>query len=467
MLKKGDIIELEIESLAFGGSGIGKFGEEKLAIFVEDTVPGDLVKVEIGTRKKKYAYGYLREILKKSDARIKPHCAHFGERNEDFTKGCGGCALQFMSYENQLLIKEQHVRDAVTRIGGFKPEIVLPILGCKSEWYYRNKMEFSFSRDKNDKLGLGLHLRRMHHDVVELSECFLMESFIGNFVSGMREMFRELDSQKRIDGLKSLIVRIGKNTGELMINLLVENLEPWFLKEFEKEVKKFCTDYADFKLESIFLISTNNQKGKPKTVSDILLYGKPIINEKLELSNGDTFKFEISPQAFFQTNTKQAEKLYSLTIDAAELSGDEVLYDLFCGTGTIGICASRKAKKVYGIELNQSAVINARKNALINEASNIDFVVGDVTKLVGNMSQKPDVIIVDPPRNGLNEEIINKCSEFGPERIVYVSCNPTTMARDLNLFTKTGYKLLSVQPVDMFPQTYHIECVAKLIKLSS
>lgn len=509
MLKKGDIITLTIESLAFGGAGVGhiKQDERNFTVFVEDTVPGDEVKVRIGSRKKQYARGYIETLIKPSSKRIKPHCRHFSKQQEipPEKQNCGGCSLQYLTYQDQLAIKEQHVRDAVVRIGELAEELVLPIIGCEEPWYYRNKMEFSFSRTLDGLLCLGLHQKRRHHDVVEQTECFLMESYIGDFVTAIRDFIRQWEQQnvQQSEGkLQSLIIREGKNTGEVMVNLVAENGKPQFLLEFTELVRNFFDKpasqkmpqnketTADFlnttlnfsrKLQSIYFTEITNQKGQRKQVREDLLWGEPVINEvlyiaeslKIDFSRGDTLgnqpkrslHFSISPSAFFQPNTRQAQILFSLACAAAELTGKEVVYDLYCGAGTIGLSCAASALKVIGVELNPSAIEKAVENAQTNNIQNARFVAGNVLSLVDSFEEKPDIVMVDPPRNGLEPAVVEKIIELNPQRIVYVSCNPTSLARDLKIFAHNGYSIISIQPVDMFPQTYHIESVVKLENL--
>lgn len=503
-MKKGDEVQLSISALAFGGSGIGRImiEDRPFTIFVEDTVPGDVVKVRIGTKKKKYAYGYVISFVERSGQRKVPLCKHFGSFDEHGHRkpACGGCALQFLTYEDQLKLKEQHVRDALTRIGGLDESLVKPIICVKSEWFYRNKMDFSFSLDQAEQLHLGLHVRRMHHNVVELEECFLMNSYIGNFIKIVRDFFRnEVQIKPKIaKTLQSLIIREGKYTGEVMVNLIRENGEesPEFLTPFKQLVIDFFetnrsqaiasyprTDVnfpqtPEPKLTSLYFTNIINQKGSPKKLTEKLLWGEAVIHDTLHLPDGRALQFQISPQAFFQPNTFQAEILYAEALKAASLMGTETVFDLFCGAGTIGIFCTAFAQKVFGIELNESAVKNARNNAKLNHIQNIEFLVGDVGKMLPQFSApkpttdtldqslhvQPDVIIVDPPRNGLEPKVIDQVASFSPKRIVYVSCSPPSLARDLKLFQQKNYKTLSVQPVDMFPQTYHIECVAVLEK---
>ncbi len=518
-LKTGNEVEVLIDTLAFGGEGVGRIqiDEKAFTVFVEDVAPGDRVLAQITQRKRNFARGFVKKILEPSALRIEPRCRHFGtsftaDGQPDLGKNCGGCTLQFVNYDQQLRFKEQQVRDAILRIGGVKDDLVLPIIGPADPWFYRNKMEFSFQVDSRaetyahghaamrTKFELGLHLRGRHYDVTRLEECFLMAPYVGELVSSASKFFQKLliegtlpdmDSQKN-SGFKlcSLTIREGKNTGERMLILTAENfaMEKWpdsaggllgeiscdFLRDFQKWA---CDFFAGKKLalDSLYFINVRNQTGRPKTSTEHLLYGKPTILEELragtdagargqahEHTPTRKLQFQISPTAFFQPNTRQAEILYAKALEAAALTGTEIVYDLFCGTGTIGIFCARNAHRVYGIELNASAIENARVNAALNSISNIEFLVGDVGKHLPKIADKPDVIIVDPPRGGLEPKVVEKTMTLNPRRIVYVSCNPATLARDIKLFGK-NFRLISVQPVDMFPQTYHIENVALLI----
>jgi 23S rRNA (uracil1939-C5)-methyltransferase len=473
-IKNGDVIELAIESLAFGAEGVAHLETAKgrLAIFVEGTVPGDIVRARIGSVKRNFARANALEIVKKSHLRIEPLCQHFGS--------CGGCAFQFISYADQLKIKEQHARDSITRLGGFDEAIVKPIIGCEEPWYYRNKMEFSFSRELKPggqgRLTLGLHERRRHHDVTELTRCLLMNSYVGPLVSEVRDFCRAKDEQGQLKELKllSLTIREGKNSGEVMVNLSAENGQPEFLQEFTIFLRNAFDKYAQvpvlkapakpIHLTSVYFTQTINIKGKPKKIIEQPLWGKEYINESLKIADGMELKFRISPRSFFQPNTRQAEKLYGLVMEAAAPKKHETVFDLFCGAGTIGCFCALKAGKVFGIELNESAIRDARDNAADNNIKNIEFIAGEVGKVTPTIGFKPDTVIVDPPRGGLDGQAFEQVTGLEPARIVYVSCNPSTLARDLALLQKTGYTLLSVQPVDMFPQTYHIECVAVMEK---
>lgn len=464
-MKRGDTIELSIESIAFGGAGVGHLETEhgRFAVFVEDTVPGDRVLARIGGRKRKHAYGYVDKFIERAGSRVEPHCGHFGLCGDK----CGGCSLQYLGYEDQLAVKQRNVSDAIERLGGFDPGVVLPIIGCESPWYYRNKMEFSFGRTLGGRLDLGLHVKRRHHDIVEIKECYLFAPYIGKFIVETREFFRELDDRGLLKelSLQSLYVREGKNTGEVMINLVYENGKAEFLEEFAELVRNFFDTVSDRCLKSVFATEIDNLKGRKRSLREQLLWGEPCIRETLEVA-GSELSFEIAPQSFFQPNTVQAQKLYELALSFAGLTGNEIVYDLYCGTGTISLVCALKAKRVYGIEIVESAVNNAKTSAEKNKICNVSFVNADVGEAVTEIKEKPNVIIIDPPRNGLLPNAVAGICPIGTDKIVYVSCSPSTLARDLKIFSKAGYSLEKVQPVDMFPNTYHIECVALLKKAS-
>ncbi|MBU1703661.1 TRAM domain-containing protein, partial [Patescibacteria group bacterium] len=345
-MKRGDTLDLTIDSLAFGGAGVGRAleGDRSFVVFVEDTVPGDRVRVRIGGRKRNFANGYVEEFLEGSGRRVKPLCKHFGLDGDR----CGGCTLQFLGYDDQLAIKEQQVRDALQRIGRFDPSVVLPIIGAAATagsstaaagsstagpWFYRNKMEFSFGRDADGRLGLGLHVRRRHHDVVEMTECHLFAPWAGDFVVAVRDFFREMDAhgvfgenggvgdgggEESSDGLArlfSLMVREGKNTGEIMVNLIAENAgllaeAPEFLEGFLKLVLDFFGSNVTFSAvrgagakgapTSVYFTNVTNIKGAPNRREERLLWGAPVIRESLRIGKNNELYFEIAPQAFFQ-----------------------------------------------------------------------------------------------------------------------------------------------------------------------
>jgi len=460
-LKKGQILEFDIGSLAFGGAGIGK--HEGLTIFVEKTMPGDRVKAALTRIKNNFCEARLVELIKPAEERVAAKCPYFGV--------CGGCQLQFMPYEKQLEFKKQQVIDAFERIGKIYNPPVAEILGSKESYYYRNKMEFSFGYDEKMQFALGMHLPERRFDILDLKECHLQSEFSTKLVNFVRDFVVEKNWQPMKvmtnEGLlKALYIRESKRTNEVMINLVTsENLPENFEKDFDEFAKKISGIYAGGKkIVSIYWSKVINRGGAPKQIKEKLFFGKPALTEKMILENGDSLDFDILPQAFFQVNTLQAEVLYSQTLKFGLLNNHKMVFDLFCGTGTIGLFFAKHVEQVLGIELNEQAVQAARENARKNKIFNIDFFTGDVGKVLDAVRERPSLIVVDPPRAGLTEKMIKKINDFGANEIVYVSCNPATLARDAAWMKEYGYKVEAVQPVDMFPHTFHIECVCYLTR---
>ncbi len=469
-MKKGDILECEISNLAFGGAGVARviepphdgLPEREFVVFVNGGVPGDVAKVEVFKRKRKFAEARILELVRESDLRTKPRCKYFGK--------CGGCKLQSVDYQQQLKFKQQQVQDAIQRIGGFQDFEVEEIIGCDQPWFYRNKMEFSFAWDDDPRKGgavelsLGLHPAGRRYESLDIEECFLQSEWTVDFLNRVRKYAR--DNQWRPFHFKtgegfarSLFVREGKWTGEVMVNL-VSNQE---LGTREEDVGKFFDWLAsEFpKVSSAYWTTVKAKRGQKTEMKERLMFGKETLRDEIRVDES-SLKFDILPQAFFQPNTKQAGILYSQIFKYADLNQDSTVFDLFCGTGTIALFCAQKVGQVYGIELNASAIENAKANAQLNDLENVEFVVGDVGEMVTGLDAKPDVIVMDPPRAGVGEKTLEKVLGFGAKEIVYVSCNPSTLARDLLYLCKNGYELKNVQPVDMFPQTGHFECVGYL-----
>ncbi len=475
MYKKGDTVRGVVDKLVFGGSGVVRVDggvdaegkTRKMAIFVEGVVPGDEVDLEIFSLKRNLAMGRVTNFVKRSEKRIEPRCKHFLK--------CGGCSWQFMSYEDQLKVKEDEVKQSLVRIGGFATAeldtIWKPIMLMENPWFYRNKMDFSFSRqmtrgdDGSRNFGpwqLGLHMKGRFYDVCEIEECYLFRPWVGEFLKTMRDWLAGVSGY---DGeFVSLIVRRGSGTGEVMVNLQVENGEVSFETSFLKVVNEFWgrLGSADDKLVSVFLTHIINKKGQRKEFREKLLWGAPVFKEILKISADRELIFEVAPQAFLQPNTMQAERFYGLVRELAGLSGAERVFDLYCGTGTIGICLADKAAQVTGIEMNAPAVENAKINAQQNKVANIDFAVGDVRTVLPARSEEVDLVVVDPPRAGLHEDVIQTIVGTKAKRVIYVSCNPSTLARDLKIFVSSGFQLKFIQPVDQFCHTYHVETVVLL-----
>lgn len=455
-LKKGQIVELEIHALAFGGAGVGKYNG--LSVFVPATMPGDKVKAAFTKIKKQFAEADLVEIISPSKERTTPRCK--------YSEVCGGCQLQFMPYAKQLEFKKQQVVDSFERIGKIYDPPVKEIIGAEDQFYYRNKMEFSFGYDKGMDFVLGLHLPNRRYDILDLDECFLQSERSVEIVNMTRNFFKEKGwpPYKFSCGegfLRSLFIRESKRTGEIMVNLTTSDQLP---KEVEAGLKEFVSNLKD--VNSVYWTQVISKRGVPKQLKEELMHGKKHIVEKMVLPNGDELNFNILPQAFFQVNTIQAENLYYEVVKIVEERKHNVIFDLFCGTGTIGLFLAKHADQVMGIELNEDSVKMARENAQKNKIFNIDFFCGDVNKMLGSLKERPSLVVVDPPRAGLTEKIIKQINDFGPADVVYVSCNPSTLARDCNWFKEFGYEVKSITPVDMFPHTYHIENVCLLSRSS-
>lgn len=482
-LKKGQSVEILIADLAFGGAGVGKMASDDgtamdapegrsnavaelplglFVVFVEGVIPGDTAEVRVTKIKKQYAEADLVKIIKPSPSRIAPKCKHFGL--------CGGCSLQFLSYEDQLKWKEKVVKDSLQKIGGFKDVEVSTIIGCKDPQFYRNKMEYSFGTEQlGGPLALGLHPKKNYRAVFNLEECILQSPVSVELVAAGRKWAIDLgispyDTRTSSGVLKNLIVREGKNTGELMVNLVTNGKDFSQEKAFAEFIK------ANFQaVTSLYRTAVTIKKGFRTVVEEFHLYGKKNLTETLSVKPKNardqvTLTFEILPQAFFQPNTKQAEILYEKVLEFAQPTDNDTVLDLFCGTGTIGMFFAKLSSSVIGVELNASAVENAKSNASKNSINNIDFICADVDKFLEKSQLKGDILITDPPRAGIANKSLEKLLKLRTQKWVYVSCNPTTLARDLKIICADGYKLERVQPVDMFPHTYHVETVCLLIK---
>lgn len=464
MLKKGHEVELDIIDAAFKGKGLAKV--DGLAVFVPGTTPGDKVKARIIKKKKNHREAKLLEVLEPSPHRIEPRCRH--------AKVCGGCSWQHIPYEKQLQFKTKQVRDHMERIGELDGAIVKDGLGADREFYYRNKMEYSISsrrwlteeeiqRDEfvdDSAFAAGLHAPGRFDKILNLKECHLQvpESFqILDFVRSwcIENSIEPYDTFENTGFMRHVMIRNSHYTDDFMVNLVTYQND-------QETIKKM----SDALLEEFPFITTVvnniNDTKSPTAVGRIekIIYGPGFIVDKI----GD-FTFKIHPNAFFQTNTAQAEKLYQIARDYAELSEGDIVYDLYCGVGTLSLFMSGPAKHVVGIELVDVAVENAKFNATENEVENVSFIKGDMkdvfTEEITNQYGAPDVLITDPPRAGMHPDVVQRLCELKVPRLVYVSCNSSTMARDLKELKKV-YDIEEVQPVDMFPQTYHIEAVAKL-----
>jgi 23S rRNA (uracil1939-C5)-methyltransferase len=452
-IRKKDIVELEISDLAYGGTSVAKVNG--FVVLVYGGIPGDVVKAEITKKKTNYAEAKLLEITRESELRTKPSCSHFGF--------CGGCTWQNLKYEEQVRFKTKFVKDSLERIGGFTDPPVENALGSDDVFYYRNKMEYAFSPHPGKKLVLGLHPRKRFDLVFDLKECFLQSKTANGIVDSVRRFAKEKNlsayNQRTKSGLlRYLVIKEGKNTDSTMVNLVT------YKGDF-RPAGDFSTGLLSSFPNVKSVVRNINSRLAQIAVGEEeeLLGGERIITEKL-----GEFTFEISSNSFFQTNPRQAQRLYEIVLDVAALQGDEEVLDLYCGNGTISLFLSRAAKKVIGVESLEEAVQNARRNAELNGVSNCEFIRGEAKAVLRDFEQSktiPHLVVIDPPRAGLHPRVIKSLLSMKPQKIVYVSCNPTTLARDLTAFCRQDYKLEKVKPVDMFPHTFHIESVAKLLRV--
>ena len=465
MRKKHKNIILEnILITDYAAEGKSLVRHEGKVVFVSGAIPGDKVNIQIGKSKKDWAEGRAINIVEPSPDRLLPFCKHFGT--------CGGCKWQMLPYEKQLQFKQQEAEQNLIRIGKVEIPEILPIIGSEKTTQYRNKLEFTFSNKRfltNEEINteaaliqqnaLGYHAPRIFDKIINITECHLLNEVndsIRNTIRSFAEQkgFEFYDIRNHTGWLRNIIIRY-TTTGELMVNLCLnhdgENDRIALLDHLLSKVPSITT-----------LLYTINPKWNDSIydLTPVVYFGKGYVEEKL----GD-LKFIISPKSFFQTNTKQAEKLYSVTKDFSGLTGNEIVYDLYCGTGSIGIFVSDKAKKVIGVEVIEDAIEDAKKNAALNNISHAEFFAGDVIKICNDdffkKHGKPDVVITDPPRAGMHEKLVLKLLEMQAPKIVYVSCNTATQARDLALLSEK-YKVEKMQAVDMFPHTHHIECVVLL-----
>jgi 23S rRNA (uracil1939-C5)-methyltransferase len=457
-IKKGQLLELDISGIAFGGKGIAKING--LTVFVEKAVPMDHVIARIFKKKKQYAEAFIDTLIKPSPFRINPPCIYSGF--------CGGCKWQFINYDKQLEYKQQHVKESIERIGFIQDLTIHSTIPSPELFEYRNKMEFSCSdrrwllpdeMDKSDidkSFALGLHVPGTFYKVIDTRTCLLQPRTGNRILCDVRKFIQMSDVP--VYGLRShigfwrfLMLRHSAAYNHWMVNIITS-------KEDRKTVQPLADQLVKTYPEIVSVVNniTSRKAGIAVGEYEILLSGQACIRDKI-----GKFEFEISANSFFQTNTRGAQRLYETIKEYADLSGKETVVDLYCGTGAIAIFISAAAKSVIGIEITESAVNDAVNNCRINQISNCRFILGDIKEKLAELTTVPDVMIIDPPRAGMHKDVVQKVLELAPARIVYVSCNPATMARDLGML-KESYRVLEVQPVDMFPHTYHIESVARL-----
>lgn len=438
---------IDIVDQGHEGQGVGKI--DGFTVFIEGALPGETVEAKIVKTASSHAFGKLLNILEQSQDRIQPFC--------DVYKRCGGCHIQHMSYEAQLRFKTHRVREAVNRIGGLDVQIN-DTIGMSDPMNYRNKSQYPVGM-QDGQVVMGFYAGRTH-EIISGQHCSI-QHFVGieaahavrDFISEKKIPVYDEKTGKGI--VRHIVTRVGFETGESMVVLSANSDKLPFAGEL--------VDYVRSRVPEITSIVHNINKKNTNVVlgaKNMVLYGRDHIIDRI-----GEFKFKISPLSFFQVNPVQTKVLYDKALEYAGLTGDETVFDLYCGIGTISLFLSQKARKVYGVELVEPAVKDAVENARLNEVSNVEFICGETEKVVPKMVRKgvrADVVVLDPPRKGCEESLLETVVEMKPERIVYVSCNPATLARDLKILDEKGYKAKEIQPVDMFPHTYHVESIVLL-----
>jgi 23S rRNA (uracil1939-C5)-methyltransferase len=444
----GQELELHVDSLAFGGNGVARLNG--FVVFVRRGLPGDTVRARVTKVKRNHAEALATEILVPGPERVEAPCAHY--------PACGGCRFQDLAYEAQVRIKAEQVADALRRLGGIADPPLEPILPAESIFHYRNKLEYSFAQYE-DGPTLGFHKAGRWDEVLEIEKCWLTTDLGNEIRHAVREWAREeglvaYDQETQKGYLRHLVYREGRNTGQVLVQLVTAPGEKFETGYFVEVLRRFP------EVRSIHW-AINDTPAEVTNLPTRLLWGDDSIEEQL-----CGLRFRVSPNAFLQTNSQMAERLYGLAREYAGLTGKETVWDLYCGIGTIGLTLAQDALTVWGIEVSEESVARAIENAELNGITNAAFFAGSVGQAVEELRDRsgvPDVVIVDPPRAGLAGKALRRLGRIGARRIVYVSCNPTTLASDVKtLRGEWGYELVRARPVDMFPHTPHVECVALL-----
>ncbi|MGD9473807.1 MAG: 23S rRNA (uracil(1939)-C(5))-methyltransferase RlmD [Eubacteriaceae bacterium] len=443
----GSVHQVELIDLTHTGEGVARI--DNMIVFVDGGLPGDVAEIKIKQIKKTYALGQMVELITPSGDRIEAPCI--------YAKDCGGCQLQEMTYSGQLAIKEKKVRDALTRIGGLEALAINPIVGMENPTRYRNKAQFKVS-----KKGCGFYARKSH-ELVYINDCLNQSKDTESVINSINQLIEVLGlsiyNEKNHKGyLRGLLWRTNL-VGDQMIVLIVNGR-----KLSQKDAVIDILREGIPNLKSVF-VNLNENKGNAVLGKE----SKHVWGHKRLIENIGDLNFSISPNSFFQVNSKQTEVLYNVVKDFAQLDGSQTVADLYCGTGTIGLYLANQAKEVVGIEVVRDAIFDARENASLNQIDNARFIEGKsetvLDELVKNEGYKPDLIILDPPRKGCEGELLDKIIEIETPKVIYVSCNPATLARDLKILTNSGYQVEKVQPVDLFPSTTHVETVVLMSKV--
>lgn len=452
MLKKNDQVEVTIEDIGSEGEGIGRY--EGYTLFVKDTAIGDRALVQVTKAGKSYGYARLTRLITPSQYRVEPRCP--------IAAKCGGCQLQHIDYQKQMEFKVNKVRSCLTRIGGFKEFMMEPICGMEEPYYYRNKSQFPVGRNKDGSIAIGFYAGRTH-SIIDTTHCYIgaevnseILAFLRSFIERYHiEPYNETTHQGL---LRHILTRIGYSTGEIMVCLVINGTRLPHTEELIQGLLKIGG------MKSICL-NVNQEKTNVILGEQIIpLWGEPYITDYI-----GTIRYRISPLSFYQVNPVQTKKLYDIALEYADLQGEETVWDLYCGIGTISLFLAQKAKRVYGVEIIPQAIQDARENARRNNIENAEFFVGAAEDVLPNKYKEEnihaDVIVVDPPRKGCEQSLLDTILAMAPQRVVYVSCDPATLARDLKYLCERDYKLVKVRAVDQFPHSVHVECVTLMSRV--
>ena len=442
---KNEHYEVPIHDLGTKAEGIGKVDD--FTVFIEKALPGDIVEARIVKVKKNFAFGKLINIIKPSPLRRQPKCP--------VASNCGGCQLQHLAYESQLEYKRKKVQDVLERIAKIEDIEVKPTLGMENPYAYRNKAQFPV-RKENGQLRIGFFAMRSHR-IIDTDNCDIQHESNAKIIAIVRKFLTDqgisiYDEEGHKGLVRHIITKVGFHTNEIMVCIVINGKT---LPGSDELVKRLTS----IKEVKSIVLNHNEEKGNVILGNDITtLYGNSYIRDYI-----DDIEFEISPLSFFQVNPIQTEVLYKKVLEYAQLTGEETVWDAYCGIGSISLFLAKEAKKVYGVEIVPDAIKDAKRNAALNSIDNVSFIVGQAEEVIPRKFKedgiKADVIVVDPPRKGCDESLLSTIVEMGPKRVVYVSCDPGTLARDLNYLTENGYKVVEVQPVDMFPETIHVEAI--------
>lgn len=451
MLLKDREYEVDVVDIGQGGVGIGK--HDGFTVFVDGGLINDKLKVKITKSKKNYAVGDIVKILEESPFRVKRECS-------DQLSSCGGCQIQELNYQKQLDIKTNEVKQTISRIGKLNDVLVHPTLGMESPFRYRNKAQFPIQK-VNGKTAIGFY-KKKSHDVIPTDKCIIQHDVNDKIIKIIKTYIKAYnvsiyDEKTHTGVLRHLVTKVGFKTKEVMVVLVANGKKLPYLNELASVLKENVPGFKTL------VLNTNREKtnvilGKENKV----IYGDGKINDYI----GDLV-FEISPLSFFQVNPMQTEVLYNKALEYADLKEDDTVFDIYCGIGTISLFLAQKAKQVYGVEIVGDAIKDAKINAKLNNLDNTEFFVGKAEEVVPKLYKEgktANVVVVDPPRKGCEESVLDTIVSMRPDKVVYVSCNPSTLARDLAYLDERGYKCKEIQPVDMFPHTMHVECVALLYR---